>query len=200
MPSPRYLLPYFKLMLWIFSAIEELLPVVVFFVVQQHYSFEAGLVAMTLLVVVLLAVSFGFARAVPRFAVFSTIALLIFSVPSIATGDSTYFQISDTILDGFFAVLLLGSLFFRFLILKYLFGRIFAITDEAWWILSIRWGVLFIVLAVLNEYIRLGYSEDVWAMYKLISTVGILVFGCYQFTLSARMRIENESNWLGLRT
>ena len=187
-------------MLWVFSAVEELLPVIVFFVVQQLYNFEAGLVAMTLLVVALLVASYGFGRAIPRFAVFSTAAFLAFSVPSIVTGDKTYFQISDTILDGFFALLLLGSWSSGFLVLKYLFGRIFAITDEAWRILSLRWGLLFAALAALNEYIRFVYSEDVWAAYKLVSTVGILLFGCYQFTLSARMRIATESNWLGLRS
>ena len=186
-------------MLWFFSAVEELLPVLAFFIVQQLYNFQAGLVVMVLLVLGLLALSYGFGRAAPRFAVASTVALLVFSVPSIVTGNSTYFQVSDTILDGLFALLLLGSRALGFPILKYLFERVFAITDEAWRILSLRWGLLFVVLAVLNEFFRLGYSEDVWAYFKLISTIGILLFGCYQFTLSAKMRIPGESNRLGLR-
>ncbi len=184
---------------WLFSAVEELLPVIAFFVFQQLHGFEAGLAVMTAIVVALFAVSYALGRAVPRFAVFSTVAFLLFSIPSIATGENTYFQISDTIIDGGFALLLLGSWYFRFLILKYLFGRIFAITDEAWRILSLRWGILFLILAVVNEYIRLVHSEDIWAAYKLLSTVGIMLFGCYQFTLSARMRIPERSNWLGLR-
>ena len=186
-------------MLWLFSAMEELAPVLAFFVVQHYYSFAAGLVVMTLLVVVLLALSYGLGRAVPRFAVISTLFFLLFSVPSIATGNSTFFQISDTILDGIFAILLLGSRVLGFPLLKFLFERVFAITDEAWQILSLRWGLLFVSLAVLNEIFRQGFSVDVWAQYKLVSTIGILVFGCYQFTLSARMRIRGESNRLGLR-
>ncbi|WP_136660242.1 septation protein IspZ [Nitratireductor sp. XY-223] len=186
-------------MLWLFSAIEELAPVLVFFLVQQYFGFAAGLVAMTLLVVLLLALSFGLGRAVPRFAVISTAVFLLFSVPSILTGDSAYFQVSDTILDGIFAVLLLGSWALRLPLLKFLFERVFAITDEAWRILSLRWGLLFLVLAFLNEFFRQGFSVDVWAQFKLISTIAILAFGCYQFTLSARMRIRGESNRLGLR-
>ncbi|WP_419906080.1 inner membrane-spanning protein YciB [Hoeflea sp.] len=186
-------------MLWLFSAIEELTPVLVFFLVQSYYSFTAGLVAMTLLTLCLLAISFGLGRAVPRFAVISTIVFLIFSVPSIVTGNATYFQISDTIVDGIFAALLLGSRLLGIPVLKFLFERVFAITDEAWQILSVRWGVLFVVLAALNEVFRQGFSVEVWAYFKLLSTIGILVFGCYQFTLSARMRIREESNWLGLR-
>ncbi|MEP3279901.1 MAG: septation protein IspZ [Stappiaceae bacterium] len=186
-------------MLWIFRAVEELLPVLAFFAVQQLVSFQAGLIVMTVLVVGLLALYQALGRAVPRFAVVSTVGLLVFSIPSILTGDGSYFQVSDTILDGAFALLMLGSWALRFPILKHLFGRVFAITDEAWRILSLRWGLLFLVLASLNEFIRLTYSEDVWAHYKLISTIGIMAFGCYQFTLSARMRIPEESNRLGLR-
>jgi intracellular septation protein len=185
---------------WLFSAVEELLPVIAFFVFQQWHGFETGLAVMTAIVIVLFAVSYTLGRAVPRFAVFSTVAFLLFSIPSIVTGENTYFQISDTIIDGFFALLLLGSWHFRFLVLKYLFGKIFAITDEAWRILSFRWGLLLLILAIANEYMRLVYSEDIWAAYKLISTVGIMLFGFYQFTLSAQMRIPEESNWLGLRT
>ena len=187
-------------MKWFFGALEELLPLVAFFVVQQHYGFRNGIVVMTLLVVAMLAASFVFGRSAPRFAVASTIALLVFSIPSIVTGDGVYFQISDTILDGLFALLMLGSWWLRIPVLKFLFDRIFAITDEAWWILSLRWGLLFAVLAVANEYFRLAHSQEIWAAWKLISTIGILLFGCYQFTLSARMRIEGEANWLGLRS
>ncbi|MEM6461448.1 MAG: septation protein IspZ [Pseudomonadota bacterium] len=185
---------------WLFSAFEEFLPVLAFFVVQQLYSFAAGLIVMTLMVLLLLALSYGIGRAVPRFAVISTVALLIFSVPSILTGNNTYFQISDTILNSIMAVILLGSRLFRFLLLKFLFERVFAITDEAWRILSLRWGLFFVLLAALNEYFRLGHTENVWAYFKLISTIVTVAFGCYQFTLSAKMRIPDESNWLGLRT
>lgn len=184
---------------WLFSAFEELLPVAAFFAVQQLYTFAAGLVVMTMIVVGLLALSHKLGRRAPRFALASTAGLLAFSVPSIVTGDSRYFQVSDTILNGAFAALLLASWWFRFLLLKHLFDRVFAIKDEAWQTLSLRWGLLFLSLAAMNEYVRLGFSEDVWAAYKLISTMVILLFGCYQFTLSARMRLPGESNWLGLR-
>lgn len=185
---------------WGFSALEELLPVVVFFVFQQQISFSAGVVAMVLVLVAVLLVARVLGRSWPFFAVVSTVALLLFALPTIVTGEATFFQLSDTILDGCFALLLLGSWIIQYPLLKILFGRVFAITDGAWHTLALRWGVFFLALAVLNEYIRQMHTTDVWSYYKLISTIGILLFGCYQFRLSARERIESESNWLGLRT
>ena len=186
-------------MSWVFSAIEELLPLLGFFFVQQAHGFTAGLAVMTALVVTLLVLSFAIGRAIPRFAVLSTVVTLVFAAPSILTGNSTYFQLADTIVNGGFALLLLGSLAFGFSLLKFLFERVFAITDAAWRILSLRWGVLFVILTVLNEVFRQGFSQDAWAAYKLISSVFVLLFGCYQFTLSARMRLPDQSNRLGLR-
>lgn len=187
-------------MQWLFHAIEELTPVIVFFVLQSRYDFVAGVIAMTVATVLLLGYAFLTKRGVPKFAVISTVSVLLFVVPTILTGESWWFQISDTILDGLFALLLLGSLVIKRPLLKLLFDRIFAITDEAWWILTVRWGILFLVLAILNEYIRMTYTDDVWSWFKLGSTIFVLLFGCYQFTLSRRMRIEGESNSLGLRT
>lgn len=186
-------------MRWVLNAIEELLPVVTFVALQQLVSFTAGLAVMTALVVCLLALAYATGRKPPRFAVASNIALLAFTIPSIVTGDNDWFQVSDTLIDGFVALLLLGSWAVNYPLLKVLFDRVFAITDEAWRILSLRWGLLLLVLACLNEIVRRGYSEDAWTWYKLASTVLILAFGCYQFTLSARMRIPEESNRLGLR-
>ena len=184
---------------WLFSAIEELLPVAGFFVVQRLYGFAPALVVMTLLVVGLLVLSRAVGRKVPRFAVISTVVTLAFAVPSVVTGDAALFQVSDTFINAGFAVLLLGCQAFGFSVLKFLFDRVFAITDEAWRILSWRWGLLFVILAVLNEVIRRGYSQDVWVTFKLVSGVVVLLFGCYQFTLSARMRVPGQSNRLGLR-
>jgi intracellular septation protein len=127
------------------------------------------------------------------------VAFLLFAVPSLVTGDNAYFQLSDTVADGVFALLLLGSWSIKYPILKLLFGSVFAITDRAWHILSLRWGLLLLLLAITNETIRTIFSEDIWSWYKLFSTLGIMLFGCYQFTLSMRERLPDQSNRFGIR-
>lgn len=186
-------------MTWALALFEELLPTVLFFLVQWQWSFAAGVWAMVVSTVVVTALSWWVGKTVPKFALASTAALLLFALPTIITGDNAYFQLSDTILDGGFALALLGSLYWRTTILEYFFGRVFAIPPATWRKLTWRWGLFFLCLAVGNEVVRLTQSTDVWSWYKLLSTIGIIFFGLYQFTLSARERIEGESNWLGLR-
>lgn len=187
-------------MQWVFGAMEELLPILVFFVVQAQVSFVAGVVAMTVVLVLLLCYAYLSDQRVPRFALVSTVGFLLFALPTIITGQPRYFQLSDTILDGLFALLLLGSWLLGYPLLKVLFGSIFAITDKAWHILALRWGLLFMLLAVLNEYVRQTQASDTWSLFKLSASVGIVLFGTYQFTLSMRERLVGASNWLGLRT
>lgn len=187
-------------MQWVFGAIEELLPILVFFVVQAQVSFVSGVVAMTVVLVMLLCYAYLADQRVPRFALVSTLGFLLFALPTIVTGQPRYFQLSDTILDGLFALLLLGSWFLGYPLLKVLFGSVFAITDKAWHILALRWGLFFLLLAVCNEYIRQTQTSETWAFFKLSASVGIVLFGTYQFTVSIRERLVGVSNWLGLRT
>jgi len=187
-------------MKWLWGAVEETLPVVLFFVVQQQTDFLTGVAVMLVATFILLVLAYLAGQALPKFAVVSTLGLTTFALPTLITGDSSYFQLSDTILDGVLAIALLLSAAYKRPLLKPLFEQIFAITDHAWQVLTIRWGLLFLLLAILNEAIRLTYDTEVWSLFKLISTIGIVVFGCYQFTLSRRYRLGGQSNALGLRT
>lgn len=187
-------------MTWLFAAVEELLPVALFFVAQLYYPFATAIILMVASTVLLVAVGWRWGNGVPKFAVFSTLFLLLFAVPSIVLNDPWYIMVSDTVLDGGFSLLLLGSLLFRQTTLQYFFDRIFALPDHAWRTLTWRWGILFLVLAVLNEVVRLNVDTATWSIFKLSATIFMLVFGLWQFRFSAKERIVAESNWLGLRT
>jgi len=187
-------------MLWIRSAAEELTPIIVFGFANYFYSFEVAVLMMVGALVALTILTSASGRGLPWFAVISTAALSLFVGASVLLNDFSIFTASDTILDGMLGIILLWSLRWKQPLIKTLFERTFAITDEAWRILTWRWGILFVVLAVLNEVVRLNVTNDVWAYFKISATVFILLFGCYQFTLSARMRHPEESNWLGLRS
>ncbi len=186
-------------MYWILGALEELLPLIVFFVLERTLGFMEAMVGMVATLGLLLMLTLLMKRTVPRFALGSTVAVILFAGATLATGDAVYFQVSDTLVEGLFGLVLLTSWWRGYPLLKPLFGRVFAITDRAWLILTGRWGVLLVVVALGNEYFRLMYSTDVWVTYKLLSTIGILLFGCYQFTVSMRYRIPDESNHWGLR-
>ena len=186
-------------MYWIFGAIEELLPLIAFFAIEGIYGFNAGVFGMVTILILLTVSSILLQRTLPRFALVSTLLVLVFTLATLLTGDPAYFQFSDTLLEGILGIVLLVSWWHKRPLLKSLFGRVFAITDYAWLLLTRRWGIILTLSALGNEIIRLTSSTDAWTLYKFISTGGILLFGCYQFTVSMRYRIKGEANRFGLR-
>jgi intracellular septation protein len=186
-------------MKWLQSLIEEVSPIIVLGLLNNFYGFEIavfGMVATMVLIVVVISFT---RRGLPWFAVLSTVGVFSFAALSYFLGDFSYFALSDTILDGGLGLLILWSLRWKETLLSKLFSRTFAITEKAWRILTVRWGVLFICLATLNELVRLNFPNETWVTFKVVATTFIFLFGCYQFTLSVKERIVEDSNWLGLR-
>lgn len=185
--------------IWLRGLLSEFGPLVVFFIAEWWWGFFPALgVMLGATVLATLLVWYGDQRT-PWFAILSTVGVLGFGLASVYWQEPGYFIISDTILDGVFAILLFGSLLWSRTLLERLFAGTFAITRRGWRILTWRWAIFFLILAVGNEYVRQWYDESVWVEYKLYSTIAILLFGCYQFTLSRRERLPDVSNAWGLR-
>lgn len=117
-------------------------------------------------------------------------ATLIFEDPYfVITRDSLYY-------GSLGAAILIPALRGHF-ILKGMFESVFAITNRGWRIVSIRWGTFFLAVAVLNECVRYA-SLEVWGMFKLATTVAVIIFAAWQFLLARAERLPTATRW-GLR-
>lgn len=94
--------------------------------------------------------------------------------------DPSFIKMKPTIINIMFAVVLLGGLAAGKPLLKVLLGEALRLTDEGWRILTIRWAVFFLGLAVLNELIWRNLSEATWASFKVfgILPLTMLFFAC----------------------
>ena len=75
--------------------------------------------------------------------------------------------------------------------MKHFFGSQFFLTDHTWKLLSLRWGLFFLFLAVINEITwRLLSTED-WVFVKvfiLFPLVGLFMLGQLPLTLRGRIK------------
>jgi len=186
-------------MIWAWNLLLEFGPIILFFVVNELEGFEHAVIAMVLATIVAFLLGVVQRRHVPLFALVSTLGVTVFGGASIFFDNADYYILSDTVFDGALGLVLLLSLKFREPLLKTFFESSFAITDRAWRMLTLRWGLLFLMLAWVNEVVRQTADTQLWVDYKFLTIFIVLGFGCYQFTLSMRERIPEESNWLGLR-
>jgi intracellular septation protein len=94
---------------------------------------------------------------------------------------------------------LLIGIFLKKAFLKNLFVALFDMKDRGWYILTLRWGIFLVLLAIGNELVWRGLDRDAWVSYKFWSTIATVVFGFYQITLSKKYRNDTASPW-GMRT
>ena len=91
----------------------------------------------------------------------------------------------------FAITLLTGALVFKKGLLKYVFEIAFKLSDEGWLLLSKRWGVLFAVLAVLNEIVWRTQPEALWVNYKVFGAFGItMIFAMSQFKVMEKYKLD----------
>ena len=110
----------------------------------------------------------------------SGIVVLVFGSLSIYLQDETFIKMKPTIINSLFGIALLGGLFFGKSLLGYVFNAAFQLDAEGWRKLTVRWGIFFLFLAVLNEVVWRNFSDDFWVAFKVWGTMPITIL----FTLA----------------
>jgi intracellular septation protein len=111
----------------------------------------------------------------------SGVVVLFFGALTLWLQDDLFIKIKPTIVNMLFATVLLGGLWgFRLSLLSYVFDDAFKLKPEGWRILTLRWGLFFIFLAVLNEVVWRTQTTDFWVAFKVWGTMPIT----FLFTLA----------------
>jgi intracellular septation protein len=172
----------------------ELGPLVVFFLVNSRAGIFWGtgcFIAAT--IVSLIASRFLFGR-VPVMPLVSGAVVLIFGSLTLYLQDELFIKLKPTIVNAIFASVLFGGLFFGKSLLRYLFGDVFALTDEGWKKLTFRWACFFVFLAVLNEFAWRLLTTDQWVSFKVFAIMPItMVFALSQVGLLQRHQIDKPA-------
>lgn len=125
----------------------------------------------------------------------SGIVVTIFGTLSIWLQDETFIKMKPTIVNSLFGVVLLGGLLFGRSLLGYVFNAAFQLDAEGWRKLTLRWGLFFLFLAVINELVWRNFSDDVWVNFKVWGTMPItILFTLAQMPLIMRHSLDEETS------
>ena len=123
---------------------------------------------------------------------------LVFGLLTLFTGDGLWVKLKVTILNSCLAIALLGGLWLGKQPLRALLGTVIPINDRAWRILTFRYGLFFLAVAITNELVRsealvgwaaarMGRGEidpaDVWVSFRGVLWIASSVFGLSQIPL-----------------
>lgn len=180
---------------FILSLAIEFGPVVVFFLVAILVDFFAGvasLIATTLLAVL---ISYLRDKRLPLFSLIASFFVIVSGAATLLLRDPYWVVLEFTVYNLIFGVAMFIGYLYRRPALKPLFKTMFAITDHGWTILSLRWGIFFVLLALANEIAWRSMGYDGWVYFRFVSALIIGAFGFSQFFLARRERLPEASAW-----
>ena len=171
----------------------ELGPLVVFFVANARADIFAATAWFMGAMAVSLLLSWLLLRKIAVMPLVTGVVVLVFGGLTLWLQDDTFIKMKPTITNSLFAVVLLGGLLFKQSLLKYVFGEVYKLKPEGWTIMTLRWGLFFVIMAVLNELIWRNFSTDLWVSFKVWATMPItVVFTMFQLSLLQKYALEPE--------
>jgi intracellular septation protein len=144
--------------------------------------------------VISLAVSWLLVRRLPVMPLVSGIVVLIFGALTLYLHNDVFIKMKPTIINSLFGAALLGGLAFGKSLLGYVFDEAFRLDAEGWRKLTLRWGLFFIFLAIVNEVVWRNFSTDFWVAFKVWATMPItILFTISQMPLIMRHSLEEQT-------
>ncbi|MFO7308784.1 MAG: septation protein A, partial [Pseudomonadota bacterium] len=123
----------------------------------------------------------------------SGIVVLVFGTLTLVLHDELFIKLKPTIVNTLFGVVLLGGLAFGKSLLGFVLDSVFELDAEGWRKLTLRWGLFFLFLAVLNEVVWRTQSTDFWVSFKVFGVMPItLAFALAQTPLIMRHSPEKD--------
>ena len=140
---------------------------------------EAGLFTATgvlmIAVIVALIISFAKTRKLPLMPLVTAVLVIVFGGLTLYFQNPDFIKMKPTILYALFGAGLIGGLLFDRPLLPIMLDNTMSLDEAGWRILTLRWGLMFLGLAIANEIVWRTLSEHAWVLFKFPGTV-ILIF------------------------
>ena len=179
------------------KALLEFGPLLLFFIANKVFSTEegSGIVTATgifmVALLVTLPISWRMEGKLPVMPLITAAFVLLFGGLTLYFDDEIFIQLKPTAVGLFFSIVLLGGLLRGRLFLKSMLGEAMKLEDEGWRILTKRWAGYFIVLALLNEYVRNSYTVDQWVTFKVWGILPLtFVFAMTQIGVMTKYEVK----------
>ncbi len=172
----------------------DLGPLIIFFVGNLMFGIFGATAIFMAAMTVSIAIGFGIERKLSPMPLITGALVLIFGGLTLWLANDIFIKIKPTILYIIFAAVLAGGLATRRLFIKTLLGQSMQLPDVAWRALTWRWIGLFLMLAIVNEFVWRNFSTNIWVAFKVWGVIPLtLLFAIAQTPFIARHQIETNT-------
>ena len=168
----------------VFKLATELGPLIVFFVANAKFNLFVATGAFMVAITMAMITSYVVTKHVPMMALVTGVIVLVFGTLTLVLHDETFIKLKPTIVYTLFAGVLGGGLLFGRSFIAILFDQMFNLTPQGWRILTLRWAIWFLAMAVLNEIVWRTQSTDTWVTFKVFGVMPLtFIFAALQYPL-----------------
>jgi intracellular septation protein len=171
-------------------------PLIVFFAGNAFFGIYIGTAAFMVATVASLIAAYVLERRIAVMPIVTALFVMVFGGLTIWLNDETFIKLKPTVVSTLFGVALLGSAMMGAAPLKSLLGHVMELNAEGWRKLTVRWGLFFLFLAVLNEVVWRNVSTDTWVSFKVFGLLPLtMVFAVAQSLMMQKYALpEDEDN------
>ena len=178
----------------LFKLATELGPLMIFFFANAKFNLFVATGAFMVAVIVSMIVSYMVTRHIPVMALVTGVIVIVFGTLTLVLHDETFIKVKPTIIYGLFATVLGVGLLFGRSFIAIMFDQVFNLTPKGWRLLTLRWALFFLGMAVLNEIIWRTQSTDFWVNFKVFGAIPLtMIFAMMQMPLTKRYHLEPAS-------
>jgi intracellular septation protein len=164
-------------------------PLLVFLLVFWTKGLLPATAALMAATAIALAVTYATTRKVALMPLVTALVVGVFGGLTLWLKDETFIMMKPTIIYGLFAVILGGSVALGRPAVKAVLGEAMTLTPDGWRLLSLRFCLFFLAMALANEVIRRAVSVDLWVLWKVPGSIGLT----FAFTLSQMPLIRRHT-------
>jgi intracellular septation protein len=170
----------------------DLGPLVIFFIANWFGGIFVATGVFMAAMLVSVATGLIVERKISPMPVVTAALVLVFGGLTLWLKDETFIKIKPTILYTIFAVVLVGGLAMGRLFIKNLLSASFNLPDHAWRVLTWRWSIFFLAIAIANEIIWRNATTDQWVAFKAWGVIPLtLLFAFAQTPFLLRHQIDD---------
>ena len=162
----------------------DLGPLLLFFAANSRYGIFVATALFMAAIVAALGISYALTRHLPLMPLVTAVVVVVFGTLTLVLHDELFIKVKPTIIYVLFSGALLIGLAFGKSLLGVVFDSVFHLTEEGWRKLTLRWGLFFLALALLNEVVWRTQTTNVWVSFKVFGVVPLtFIFAALQYPL-----------------
>jgi len=147
---------------------------VFFFAAFKYLGIFGATAAFMAAVLLALAIGYLMEKRLSPMPLFTAVLVMVFGGLTLYLKNDIFIKMKPTVLYAFFGAVLLGGLSVNRLFIKYVFAQAFELDELGWRKLTVRWGIFFLALAVLNETIWRSTTTATWVSFKVWGIIPLI--------------------------